>query len=75
MLPWETQQMSQTYLLKNLKYPWKLLVVMHLGSIARMKNTTEAYTVWKYKDFLVAINIKTNGAVQQRHHQRFIDEK
>ena len=34
----QTQQISKTYLLKNSKYPCKLLVVMHLGSMKTMKD-------------------------------------
>ena len=46
MVHWKNEQISKTYSLKNSKYPLKLLVVMHLGSMARMKDTKEAYTIW-----------------------------
>ena len=46
IVTWKTQQMSQTYLFMNSEYPWKLLVVIHLGIISRMKGTTEAYKIW-----------------------------
>ena len=75
MVTWQTQQMSQTYLLKNSKYSWKLLVGMHLGSMERMKDTTEAHTIWQDQDFLTVINTQTNGSVYQRHHQKYIDAK
>ena len=45
IVPCQTQQMSQTYLFMNSKYPWKILVAMHLGSMERMKYTIEEYTI------------------------------
>ena len=32
-------------LVDELKYPWKLLVVMHIGLMERMKDRTEAYAI------------------------------
>ena len=40
MVHCKTKHMSQTYLLMNSKYQWKILVVMYLGSTERMKDTT-----------------------------------
>ena len=55
------------------KYPWKLLVVMHIGSMARMKDTTESSTIWKDQLFLIVMSTKTNGDVKQKYHTNFID--
>ena len=43
MVTWKNQQMSPTYLLMNSKYPWKILVVTHHGSMEIIKDTTEAF--------------------------------
>ena len=42
----QTQLISQTYLLMYSKYPCKILVEIHIGSMERTKYTTEAYTIW-----------------------------
>ena len=54
----------------NSKYPWKLLVVMHHGSMVKIKDTTEAYITWYDQAFLIVIHIQKNGVVQQRHQQK-----
>ena len=42
IVPWKTQQIPQTYLLMNSKYPWKLLAVMHLVSMETEKDKIES---------------------------------
>ena len=69
----QTQQFSPTYLLTTSKYPWKLLVVMHHGSMELMKETTKAFIKWLDQVFLTVINMQINGDVQQRHQQNAMD--
>ena len=71
----KNQQMPQTYLLKNSKYPWKILVVIHIGSTEIMKYTTEAYTIKQEQAFFTVINKQNNGSVKQRHHKKSFDSK
>ena len=58
----------------NVAYTWKLLVVTLHGSMERIKDTTEAFTTWSDQVFLATINIKTNGAVQQKNQMKYTYE-
>ena len=73
ILTWKNKQMSSTLLLTTSKFSWKLLVMMHHGSMERMKYTTEEIITWLEKDFLTSINIEANASVQHRHQHKSID--
>ena len=39
-----------------------------------IKDTTEAFTAWLEQVLLTVINMKTNGAMQQKHKQNYTYE-
>ena len=48
---------------------------MSHGSMDRMNDKIEAYTTGLYQVFLVVINMKINGVVQQKHKGKYIYSK
>ena len=48
-------------------------MVVHHVSVEIIKGTTEAFTTWLEQYFLTLINLKTNGAVHQKHQKKSID--